>query len=222
MSNPPPFNLAAVEACMPDVLAAGERVLQTHMFAPTPELHVDKLLYWLQPRFDDVVLDMGCGVGEVPRLMNRVRPDLTFLMVNISRAQLAECPVGEAFVPIWTDGHATDMPAECCDSVMFSSTLINMDAGPALIEAARLVRKGGVILINELVRKFGDNVEFERLLGARVSTTHEMLDYIEAAGLRVESMRVEKADDSAFRRKLGDAATLLDSVTPTIWRLIKR
>lgn len=221
MINPPPFNVALINAVTPYILAQGERVLQTHKFADNDADHVDRLLSWLDPALGSLVIDMGCGVGEVPKLMHQRRPDLRFLMVNISTVQLAECPVGDAFASLLADAHDTRLMGEIADAVMFNSALANMDAYAAMREASRLLRRGGTVLLNEMVSSEGTSERFESLLGARALRESEMRDAIALAGLEVVDYQTPKADDSSFRKRLGENADLLDSIIPSIWRLRK-
>lgn len=222
----PPFNLAAVDSVTPSVLASGSRVLQTHFYADTPEQHVSKLLEWMSPCADALILDAGCGVGEVSRIMASMRPDLLFIMLNISRLQLSHCPPdGERFLRVQGDCHdlSGTVQTSSVDAVMFSSALCQMDADLALAEAFRVLKPEGVLLINDMVGD-GDHHLMETELAARVLASDELVRAVEHAGFQVDQSFSPEGDDSAFRALLAQAGKegIIDGVKPFIVRAVKR
>lgn len=172
----PPFNLEAVNYATDIALASGHRVLQTHRFAPTDLEQVKYLLNLMNPTEGAVVLDAGCGVGEVSKIMSQIRPDLKFILLNISQYQLDHCPTGPQFLHVLGDCHEINLPDYCVDAVMYSSTLCQLDTEVALKEAHRVLKTGGVLLINDMVRTGGDGHEMEKLLAARVLSLSELED----------------------------------------------
>lgn len=219
----PPFNVDVIDRYTPDVLAAGHRILQTHRYADTDEAHVAVLLEHLDPPQGAIVVDNGCGVGEVSRLMKLARPDLRFLLVNLSHVQMAACPDTDGFLHYIGDSHSLDLPAECVDAVMFSSALSQMDEAVALREAHRLLMPGGVLLVNEPVRMAGDGAELERLLACRTLPWRKLLDAIEAAGFDVAHWEFPSYSDSHFRELLANDGLdrLLEGVRPMIVKASK-
>jgi ubiquinone/menaquinone biosynthesis C-methylase UbiE len=71
---------------------SGSGLLQIHRFAADSQAHANELLAIFNPPEDNRVADVGCGVGELARLMRVTRPDLHFVLINKSPAQLAMCP----------------------------------------------------------------------------------------------------------------------------------
>jgi SAM-dependent methyltransferase len=223
--NPPPFDLAKVDAATAVLLAEGVRLFQTHFYAHDKEEHVRLLLRWMAPPMGAVVVDMGCGVGEVARLMRAARPDLEFVLVDLSRRKLDHCPTGEGFYRVLADAHATGLPGERADVVMFHSALINMDAQHALAEATRLLKPGGICFVNELIRKQGDNRRFEEVLGAWAPTEWELRNWAALAGLFCDGgPMVPPGLMEEFRARLEaiQEAALLDDVQPQVWRFTRR
>lgn len=163
----PPFDLVTIEAGTPIAMASGHRIFQTHRYAADDQAHVDKLLEVMAPAQSATVLDAGCGIGEVARLMAVRRPDLRFILVNLSPTQLAHCPQGDRFKVLCADYHNLPLPDACVDAVMFSSALSQMDEEHALPEAFRVMRRDAVLLVNEPVRIGGDGAELENLLACR-------------------------------------------------------
>lgn len=220
----PPFNLAAVEAATDVALDCGHRVLQTHFYAETEREHVAVLLDAMNPPHGALVLDAGCGIGEVSRLMSEMRPDLAFVLVNISPYQLSLCPKGEGFHHMHGDCHAlVDIASDSLDAVMFSSALCQMDEELALAEAARVLKDGGILLVNDMARSVPDDGAMEQVLAARVLTQGELIDAIEQAGFRIETVTTPDYSDAHFRQMLAADGMehLIQDIIPIIIRAVK-
>lgn len=221
----PPFNLQAVEAVTPLALSSGHHVMQTHYYAETPERHVAHLLDWMNPPANATVLDAGCGIGEVSRLMAEARPDLTFVLVNISPLQLSLCPDGERFLRVCADCHAmTDIADGSVQAVMYSSALCQMDTAVALAEAHRVLAEGGVLLINDMVRMGPDGERIEQTLAARVLTEQDLLSFVEGAGFTIDLAMKPAGSDAHFRELLADAGIedIIEGIGPFVIRATKR
>lgn len=182
----PPFNLALVEQATAHEVANGHRILQTHRYAALDVDHVAILLRALAPPPGAVVLDAGCGIGEVARLMAAARPDLRFILANISPLQLSMCPAGPQFDAVLADCHALPLVDAAVDCVMFSSALCQMDIGVALAEARRVLKPGGILLVNDMAHRDGHQARIEQVLAARVLDADSLLDEVEAAGFALE------------------------------------
>lgn len=219
----PPFNLEAVEASTIAGLENGHRVFHTHRFAEDDEKHVAFLLEEMDPPEGAIVLDAGCGIGEVSRLISEMRPDLSFVLVNVSPFQMSICPVGEQFLPVLEDCHDLDIADENVDVVMFSSALCQMDTAVVLAEAARVLRASGVLFINDMVREKDDDGAMEGVLAARVLKEPQLIELIEAAGFTIDSVTAPEYSDANFRELLSADGLehLLDGVHPIIIRATK-
>jgi len=168
------------------------------------------------------VLDAGCGVGEVARLMAAQRPDLAFILMNVSQLQLSHCPVGEQFFPALDDCHHCRLPNEFVDAAMYSSALCQMDTMVALCEARRVMKQGGVLLINDMVRTKGTVDEMEQAMAARVLTRNELVDTIATAGFIVTSIDFPPYSAAHFEDMLEQEgiAHLLDGIVPIVIRAV--
>lgn len=219
----PPFNLAAVERATVASMASGIRVFQTHYFRDTEHDQVAYLLDALDPPEGAMVLDAGCGIGEVSRLMSDMRPDLAFVLVNISPYQLALCPTGDRFLAMRGDCHALDINDGTLDAAMYSSTLCQLDETVALAEAHRVLKEGGVLLINDMARIADDGGALERAVAARVLNRAELIEAIEDAGFTITDIIEPQASDAHFRDMLeaGGMGHLIDGVYPIIIRAMK-
>jgi SAM-dependent methyltransferase len=219
----PNFNLELVNASTKAGMERGDRVFQTHWYADTDEGQADYLLSKLNLGHKDInpiILDNGCGIGEISRILGIKHPNLNFLMTNISEYQLSFCPVGDQYLALCCDSHELKLPSNCVDAVMLSSTLCQLDAQVALDECYRVLVDGGVLLINDMVRD-NNNTDLEDNLAARVVTAQKMKDQVEFAGFTIDQFSIGGGSDHKFRALLGDCAHWLDGVQSVIVRAIK-
>lgn len=216
----PNFNLELVNLSTKAGLERGDRIFQTHWYADTDDGQANYLLSILNPPLNAVILDNGCGIGEIDRIFSEKRPDLSFLMTNISEYQLSFCPTGDKFLSICCDSHELKLPSDCVDAVMLSSTLCQLDAQVALDECYRVLVDGGILLINDMVRD-NNNTELEDNLAARVVTAQKIKDHIEFSGFKIDQFLIGSGSDHKFRKLLKDSEHWLDGVQSVIVRAIK-
>ena len=185
----PPFDVELIDQLTPSVISEGYRMLQTHRYGASEREHVALLLDAFRLPDAAVVVDMGCGLGEVARLMHAARADLRFILVNLSAAQLQYCQdvlADGPFMTVLVDAHATHLPVGFADGVMFNSALCQMDECVALGEAFRVLARGGRLLVNELVRTAGDGREMERELACRTWSEEALCRAIERMGFEID------------------------------------
>jgi SAM-dependent methyltransferase len=217
----PPVDIALIESVTPSVLASGHRILQTHKYGDDIA-HVDYMLAQFRLPENACVLDAGCGIGEVARLMSVRRPDLRFVLMNLSMLQLSHCPVGDQYFHMLDDCHHSLLADGAVDSVMFSSALCQMDIPVALAEARRVVANGGVLLVNEMVRESGTPDEMEAAIAARVLPVDQLVRDIQTAGFAVDTIDYPDHDASHFIDMLvsNGIGHLLDGIKPVVIRAI--
>lgn len=224
----PPFNLQSVEMATERAIQAGLPILQTHYYAENDAEHVFQLLQWLAPPQGAMVIDAGSGVGEVARIMSSMRPDLAFLLINLSPMQIALSPQedGEHFYHLLADCQdlSDHVPDEFAQAVMFSSSLCQMDAALALAEAYRVLAPEGVLLINDMVRTDDRMDTMEEVLAARVMQQDELNTLVEQTGFSIDFSLIPHGSDAHFRAMLREAEqeTLIDNVFPVIIRATKK
>lgn len=221
--NAPPFNLCAVDAATDLAMAAGHRILQTHKFDADDAVHAEFLYLMMEPPSGAHILDAGCGIGEISRLMSESDPSLTFDMLNISEKQLAHCPEGDQFNATHGDCHAMPYADGTFDVVMFHSALCQMDETIALSEAARVLKLEGVLFINDMISFEPVPDQIEQLLAARISTPQSLLDKVKDAGFVTTVLAYPGGDASHFRQMLEASgyAGLIDGVVPVLLRATK-
>lgn len=127
-----------------EAVSAGHRIFQ--IFQRGDESgHVRFLLERFNP--SGVVLDIGCGIGEVARLMKAERPDLDFILLNISQSQLDMCP---DYRKICANAEDIPLPDSSVDCVMACYVMGHLNKDKALQEMRRVLKPGGVLFIADV------------------------------------------------------------------------
>lgn len=219
------MNLAAVDAASQMCAERGLLVLNAHLFADTERGHIDVLLDLIQPKPGAIILDAGCGFGETARLMREARPDLAFKLVNASKVQLAECPQDMECI----EADYTSMPvaSESVDVVMFNYAISHApDWVLVLREANRVLREGGTLFINDMMRQDdAGNELFELVLGARAYQSWRVEGWAKQAGFSLEQGFVHRNTVQRMRGVFQDPALydcIMTGVVPATWRFTKK
>ena len=72
-------------------LDQGRTIFQLWLAGPTEREHSVTMLDIVRPPHRARILSLGCGVGGMERWWHTIRPDMTFTLQNVSRAQLDLC-----------------------------------------------------------------------------------------------------------------------------------
>lgn len=213
-----------IDAQHEQLQALGWRLLQPYRFGVTDEDHIEALLDMAKFPHGARVLDVGCGVGECARLMRAQRPDLDFVLVNFSQAQLEDCP--PEMEQHHADAHQLPFADESFDAVMFNAALGNMDCMIAMAEASRVLKPGGVLFLNEVRRIAGDNDNMERVLRFRAYPDDALIFFAAAMGLMQTPMDTASVYTEYLREVWPDdtPATYSEAFAgtePGLWRFVK-
>jgi SAM-dependent methyltransferase len=202
------------------LVQAGHSILQIHKLAADERAHVTALLELFAPPHGALVLDAGCGVGEIARLMREMRPDLRFILQNVSKAQLAMCPAD--FERIECDYHTLPLPDEAVEAVMFTYSLGHGRLGDVLREAARVLKSGGVLFIYDLAAE-----DSSALISSLGYVAHAR-DRVVAEGARCElaldfAKVLEQTTTAHLASLIGstELAALLGDAVPVAYRFTK-
>lgn len=181
------INLNRVNAATDELVAQGVRVLNSFLLADDEAAHAQRLLELMAPPQGAVVLDAGCGVGELARLMLEQRPDLTFKLLNVSQHQLDLCPDG--MERICAPYEATGLADGSVDVVLFACSISHADDwGTVLREAHRVLRPGGIVFIFDIARTGeGSNTMLREMLHASAYRPADVLDLAQRCGLELLS-----------------------------------
>jgi ubiquinone/menaquinone biosynthesis C-methylase UbiE len=219
-----PITSEIIDSAYREYKAAGlSRIMQPFLFADNELDHVKLLLDIADFKENAVVVDIGCGVGETASIMKMLRPDVNFILLNFSAAQLVDAP---DFEKLLADAH--DIPLNDCsvDGVMFHAALCNMVPERALIEAVRILKVDGVLLINDLQRVLNSNdtsLEDNLLCTA---LWHEDLDsFLNSIGMILDK-HLNPPVKRYYLRDIWQNDSMYDAsmygVIPGIWRFTKK
>ena len=213
------FDLRLIESLTPGMVAAGHKVFQFYRFADNESSHVARLERWAEFPLGAKVIDLGCGTGEVARLMVGFRPDISFTLVNISPVQLLYASKG--MVSHCVSFLNVPEQNESFDGAMFCFAIGHEDLGESLKEAARLLKKGGVLFIQDIALCSGDAKNLAALY-YEVRSRTEMEYKAELAGFKLD-LYCEPQDDGRYGNSVlgGSFNDLTAGTIPAVWRFKK-
>ena len=207
-------------------LESNLRVLQGFRLGATDREHIQRLLDYMAPEPETTWLDIGCGFGEPARLMQALRPDLRFRLVNNNAFQLAQVPAHLVAVP--ADMHELPFPDDTFDGAMFLYSLCHADSFiAALREAARVVRAGGRLFVFDYVRlNDSDDRLSQHYLDARFLPYGALRPLTRVSGWTSLGCDLPSGDDAVFRAAFGDQQAVYDrifkQVVPIVWWATRR
>lgn len=205
-----------------EAVRVGIKVLQGSRFAPTDEGHISVLLRYMAPPSGALILDAGCGFGEIARVMKIYRPDLDFVLLNQNSLQLSYAP--REFRRIQADFHDIPLADVSVDGVMFCYSLCHANAPRALAEVARITRPGGFLFVYDYDRMGGNNdLFFGRLLANAIP--YDLMERLAwGANWHPVMHETPPGDDSPFRSAYANDAeydTIFQHLVPAVWKAIR-
>lgn len=212
------MNIEIVEQQTIALFNQGCKLLHIHRFDSDDELHIGKLLSWADFPYKAKIADLGSGVGEVAKLMQQERIDLSFYLVNISKLQLDLSP--EWMTKINASFCAVPIDDEYFDAAMFVFSIGHEDIKTSLKEAYRLLKKNGVLFIYDMIRESGDNSSMAEV-EYQVLGKEDFKKQVQDSGFSID-LYAEPFDDGEYEKKLfGSRIDVFKGVRPVIWRLVK-
>ena len=182
------------------LIEQGHKVFQIFMLDESLDGHITKLLDFYNPSKGMKILDVGCGIGEVSRLMKIKRPDLGFILINKSASQLALCP--EEFQKIKTDFHNMYLYAPQADAIMINYALGHAKLDELMSEASRLLKGGGDLYLYDIASL--ENMYIDEL-DYRAYRLDEVIESASAAGFYPYRMiKTSKAYTKNFLKVLDE------------------
>jgi len=194
----------------------GHKVFQIHRFAKNDESHLARLERWAELPQDAKVLDMGSGVGELAKVFTKLRPDLKFYLVNLSKLQLS---YSKEFICHCCSFLDVPEQNESFDAVLFCFSIGHENVEIALKEAHRLLKNNGILFIYDMVRVFGNNDNMK--IVEYVVNSKETMQKA-AIGFKLD-FYLEPTDDGQYGKSvLGEAFNyVFNGTIPAIWRFVK-
>lgn len=178
--------------------ATGTRILQGYRMHPVDSMHVQYLLNDLQPPPNATIADLGCGYGEVARLMHKLAPDLNFMLVNNIPEQMAFAPTGPHFTPVISDMHKTPILDASVDCVLMHYSFCHADQPAVLREAARMLQRGGRLQIFDYITT-QPNAEIVDDLASVFLPDWQLYGMLQKAGFTEIMSHVPSGSDATWR-----------------------
>ena len=157
------------------------------------------------------VLDMGCGTAQIPIVLAPLLPDarieavdLAEAMLEVGAANLRRTGLEDRIALRREDCKALSAADESFD-VVLSNSLLHHVADPVrpLREAARVLRKGGVLLFRDLCRP-QSNADVEAIVARYAAGADARQQELFRASLHAALTEIE-AQDAARAAGLGSA-----------------
>jgi len=203
------------------LLAKGIKILQGNRLAPTDEEHVTRLADYIGLNGEHNIADLGCGFGEVSKLLSSKTKAARFWLVNRNEFQMEHCPVGEIYRAHLEDMCATSIPDGTMDLAMFNWSLCHVDAERALAEARRISAPDGRLFIYDYERTGADNRLTREYLFAHFLTDADLRECARVTGWREVETIHPGGDDTSFREAIGNDSlynTIVKDLRPVIWK----
>lgn len=129
-------------------MANGANLFNATRLAPTEAEHCKIYYDFVNPNPNALIVDLGCGVGEVGAWFQKFDPSLHVLNV-VNNDALIERMVSLKRDCINRSMDDTDLPDGIADNVMFNESIGHVPLMAAFKEAARLLKDGGVLTIKD-------------------------------------------------------------------------
>ena len=216
------IDLGAVEAATSKILSDGISVMNAFLLEDSERGHVDKLLALMAPPQGACVLDAGCGIGAVAKLMQEARPDLEFKLLNMSTAQLDLCPAG--MERIHANYDSMPIADQSVDVVMFNFSICHSeDWLTTLREARRVLREGGALFLFDMARVSGDNALLSHALRASAYPVEQVCEVARQAGFVLDCVQEHAPVVNRLRDMMpGTFDVVVGEVVPTTWRFTRK
>jgi ubiquinone/menaquinone biosynthesis C-methylase UbiE len=209
------------------VLSVGCEVFQIFQLSSDEDYHSDKMLELSELPVGAKVMDVGCGIGALPRMWKTRRPDLEFVLVNNNEFQLSLCP--REMQRVLCDAH--EIPSELgpVDTILVHYTLGYLDLERAFLKFYDLLKEGGELQIYDM---HGSDVRkrMKTVLGYNIHTSEVIELRAKQAGFdTVKQIDFDNTSKENFEKVLSletqEVADLcrlaLLRMTPGFWRFRK-
>lgn len=139
----------------PEYIKHNINVFQAFLLSDDEVEHCKKLYHIFNPKKGGIIIDMGCGVGEISNKWRKIDPTLKPICITNSKVQYDI--VNKKNIPVLlTDYHSVPIQDEYADMVMFLESIGYGDIEILLKESYRLLKKGGKLFIRDWFSKDKD------------------------------------------------------------------
>ena len=143
-------------------IANGAYMFNATRLAPTEHEHVQIYYDFLQPKNNDLIIDMGCGSGEYGYKLNQIDPSLRVINIT-NNAKMITFMENENRECIYTSYENTTLPDKVADIVMFNESIGHIDLPTIFLEVSRILKDNGILVIKDfsITNPFEINIHLE-------------------------------------------------------------
>lgn len=205
--------------------STGCEVFQIFQFSEIERKHVITLLELSKLPENARVLDVGCGVGAVPKIMQSVRPDLKFSLLNDNEYQLSLCP--EKMDKLLGDVHNVKLDPSSFDTIFCHYVLGYLNMPKVFKKFFDALKEGGELQIYDMT---GFHPAMMHHLGYVTYPEEAVANRAKEAGFEIESLQTfDQLSTTNFQKVLEletDEAQaicrmILNQMKPVLWRFRK-
>ena len=190
-----------------EYLAHGLKLFVAARYGETEKEHAEKYHQLVGFKKNSVIVDMGCGIGEMGRLLQECDETLKVINVTNSPRQYEIIyQLGDQCV--LTDFSSTELPSEIAQYVMFNESFGYGNPKQLLQEASRLLSAGGCVVL----RDFAPRTPLQQVHAFTWSYTgypvHEVVAAAADAGLALRWMERPKCFYDHFHKFFQDSVKM--------------
>lgn len=193
----------------PEYLKHGLTVFNAAMMGATEREHVDKLIDVIQIVPGATVIDMGCGVGGISRLIKESDPGATCYGVTNVQAQVDAMRQLGGVEPVLCDYHQVPLDGNVADVVLFSESIGYGDLVSLLKESMRLLKPAGVLAIKDVAGLTGKPV-WSSVWQWMIHPKGEIDRIAKALGFTVLVSKTYACDVTRYERFLNESTMMHD------------
>jgi SAM-dependent methyltransferase len=190
-----------------EYLAHGLKLFVSTRYGKTEKEHAEKYHQLVGFKKNSVIVDMGCGIGEMGRLLQEC--DGTLKIINVTNSprqhEIIKQYGGHC---VLADFNSTDMPSGIAQYVMFNESFGYGNPEQLLQEASRLLSVGGCVVL----RDFVPHTPLKQVHVATWDYTgypvHEVVAAAAQAGLALQWMERPKCFYDHFQKFFQDSAKM--------------
>lgn len=212
-----PFNHEAVEQSTVFMLQNDVYFLQAHRFGEDELSHSFRLFRWAEPKHQNRILDIGCGVGALASTWSRFDPTLRFTCLNINQMQLDLCP--EDCDKVLGDMHQMPVDDGIFDMATCCFTIGHGCHADVFSEAARVLKPGGVFFLYDMIPDDEDYLKLEEISYLMISKN--AFKRLAAENGFSLDFYMEPRDNGSIVERIPDVGKLFGGLRPVIFRFIK-
>ena len=214
------LDLDSIAEATKESVLRGVRHFQAFLLHEDGVEHSARLLSLMDPPHGAVVVDAGCGIGELAKDMHALRPDLRLILLNLSKEQLALCP--PEMVQHLADFMRMPLSDKSADVVLFSYSASQApDLGAMLREARRVLRDDGIVFIHDLTSMGDANPKVWESVGAKLIESGKLIEHAGLNGFKLDSAHHLIPAVDQIRALVDDDAShaaLVHGVESAAWR----